>query len=128
MNLITAGRSLLLRTLADTKPHLWFILTDPADTPETVVGVMLRTQKTYTDPTVVLNVGDHDFVKHPSSVHYSTARWFRVEAMSRALSNGTAHLLDDMSAGLLKRVRKGLIDSPYTVNEIKEYCRSRFPS
>ena len=63
MEIIRAGRSLLL---SDPKPHLWFVLTDPERKNDRVVAVMISTVKHYSDPTLILEVGDHPFIRHKS--------------------------------------------------------------
>jgi hypothetical protein len=87
---------------------------------------MLRTATHFTDKTLILHPGDHPFIHHPSSVHYSTARWFRIDAISRAIREGHCSLQHDMSCDLLQRVREGLIKSQFTVNAIRDYCNTRF--
>lgn len=128
MDIIRAGRTLLLilREVPDPKPHLWLILTDPIGIPARVVAVMVRTVTTFTDKTVVLNAGDHPFIRHQSSVHYSSARFFRVKAIQRALRRKQGYLQEDMSAELLQQVRRGLLDSPFTIPAVREHCRERF--
>ena len=126
MELVRAGRALLLRESPDAKPHLWFVITDPEGTPPRVIAVMLRTAQHFTDPTVVLAPGDHPFIHHESSVHYSTARWFSVNAISKAFLAGHCSLQADMSAPLLTRVRDGLLRSQFTVNALREDCRRCF--
>ena len=126
MELVYAGRSLLLRETAIAMPHVWFILTDPHGTPPRVVAVMLRTARHYTDTTVVLMVGDHPFVRHESSVHYSSARYFTVSALEHAHRLGRCSLQADMSRALLANARDGLLRSPFTVNAVREFCRGRF--
>jgi hypothetical protein len=126
MELVRAGRALLLRETPDAKPHLWFVLTDPDGIQPRVVAVMVRSARHFTDPTVVLTVGDHPFVRHESSVHYSSARRFTVQALQKAFGHGHCSLQADMSPTLLARVREGLMRSPFTVNVIREYCRDRF--
>lgn len=123
---VYAGQSLYLRARDESKPHLWFVLTDPDGDPARVVAVMLRTATRFTDETVVLQPGDHPFVRHASSVHYSTATHFSVRAISRAVEVGTCHPREDLSASMLERLRAGLLASPFTVNALKEYCRARF--
>lgn len=127
MNVIGAGKSLLLAEPPLYKPHLWFVLTDPEGNPEKVVAVMVRTATRFTDSTVVLRSGDHPFVKHDSSVHYSTAQYLSISGLTKAIKSGRCHPKADMSQQLLDRVRHGLLESPFTVNAIRDYCRSRFP-
>src|SRR5574337_133690 len=126
MDFVRAGRSILLRETSHAKRHLWFILTDPCEHSPRVVAVMLRTATHFTDTTVILHPGDHPFVHHPSSVPYSTARYFQVCAISRAIREGHCSHQHDMSTDLLQRVRTGLITSPFTINAIRDYCRNRF--
>lgn len=126
MTVICAGRALLLAEHPRSRPHLWLVLTDPAGRPPQVVAVMVRTVTSFTDATLVLDVGDHPFIKHKSSVHYSTARLFRVDAIHRAIQRTQCHLQPDMSEQLMERVRQGLLDSPFTIKAVREYCRKRF--
>ena len=87
---------------------------------------MLRTVRSYTDPTVILQPGDHPFVSHPSAVHYSSACWFPMHRLARAIAVGECHLKADMSPALLRRVRDGLLASPFPVEVLKQFCRERF--
>jgi len=126
MNVVRSARALLLAEQPQFKPHLWFVLTDPGGVLPRVVAVMLRTATRFTDATLVLHPGDHPFVRHESSVHCSTARWFSVSSILAAVSRGRCHLMLDASEDLLRRVRAGLLASPFTVNAVHEYCRARF--
>jgi len=90
------------------------------------VAVVLRTATRFTGTTLVLRPGDHPFVRHESSVHYFTARWFGVSSILSAVSGGRCHLMPDASEDLLRRVRGGLLASPFTVNAVRDYCRPRF--
>lgn len=128
MDLVRPGRALLLRESPGAKPHLWFVLTEPEGNPARIIAVMLRTKQRFTDPTLVLVAGDHPFVRHDSSVHFSTARWFTVSALQNAFRTGHCSLQADMTGDLLRRVREALLRSPFTINAIREYCRERFPT
>lgn len=50
--------------------HLSIVLCDSDYEPETVILVPISTLNSKSDTTVVLNVGDHPFIRHPSSVVY----------------------------------------------------------
>jgi hypothetical protein len=91
-----------------------------------VVAVMLRTVTRFTDPTLVLKSGDHPFIRHDSAVHFSSARWLAVQALLAAMRVGNCHLKEDMSRDLLARVRAGLLESPFTVNVLRDQCRGLF--
>lgn len=126
MNILGAGRAVLWRPRDEPRFHLWFILTDPAGNPPTVVAVCLRSMRRFADETVVLHPGDHPFIRHESFVLYSTARRFRVDRLLRALEHGRCHLKEDMGPELLERVRAGLLASPFTVNAIRDACEALF--
>lgn len=89
---------------------------------------MLLTQKSFTDKTVVLNDGDHPFVRHLSSVHYSTADYFYLKHIQRAVKKGLCHIKEDMTDDLLQRVQDGLLKSSRTPHTIRDYCESLFKS
>ena len=87
---------------------------------------MLRTRKRHTDKTVILKPGDHPFVKHESSVHYSDANFMRVDRIYDAVENGHITPRENMSPELLKRLRKGILKSAHTPHSVKDYCKERF--
>lgn len=123
MSIVRAGSTLLLAEPPLNKPHLWVVLTDP-DSEGRVVAVMLRTATRFTDETLMLQPGDHPFVRHETSVHYSTARWFAVPALDDAMKRGRCHMRDEVSPELLARCCDGLLRSPFTVHAVAEFCRS----
>ena len=125
MNVIGAGSTLLLSDAPLFKPHLWLVLTDP-DAQSRVIAVMLRTATRFTDSTVLLNVSDHPFVKHESSVHYSTARYLSVPTLLKEMKSGRCHLRDSMTPGLLQKARDGLLSSPFTVHALKAEAEAIF--
>ena len=88
---------------------------------------MLLTVKPHTDRTLQLDVGDHDFIRHPSAVAFGTARYAPADKLEAALSSGRATLHADMSPTLLARVGAGLLTSAHTPNEVADYCRAKFP-
>ena len=80
----------------------------------------------FTDPTLILRPGEHPFIRHDSALHYSTAQWLNLSAILAAMSVGKCHLKEDMTDELLRRVRKGLLDSPFTVNALRDQCKDLF--
>jgi hypothetical protein len=129
VTLIVAGSALLLSERTDLgveKPHLWLVLTDPRGQPPFVYAVMVRTRTRFTDDTLVLLPGDHPFIKHESSVHYSSAQRFRIDLLEDAIARGRCHPRDPMSRTLLHRVRAGLLASPYTVHAVRDACALAF--
>jgi len=42
------------------------------------------------------------------------------------MKDGKCHLKEDISHELLRQVRKALVDSPYTVNALRDQCKGLF--
>lgn len=110
--------------------HLYVILTEPENVRGTicVVSVNFTTRRSAgrgSDMTVVLNVGDHPFIKRPSVVVYNDAMFFSAEKLIRYI-NEEQSLADDVEEKVLKRIQQGLLDSDFTPIEIWEYCKDKF--
>ena len=71
---VSCGETFFLSGTHDTEPHLWIVLTDPEGNPGEVVVVNLTSQRPGSDATVVLQRGDHPFVRHDTVVYYGDAR------------------------------------------------------
>ena len=119
MQVLRAGSTFLFRPPGQSKFHLWLVLTDADNPTDEVVAVMVRTVARYTDPTVILEPHDHPFIGHESSVHYSSATYFKVSSILKALKHGHCHLKANLSSTTLSRVRAGLIDSPTPYRQSK---------
>ena len=85
-----------------------------------LLGVMLVSQKPHTDSTVVLVPGDHEFILHPTSVDYGTARPLVVSKLNGWIANGRATLQAPMDAHVLRRIQDGLCLSTRTPNDVKQ--------
>src|ERR1035437_7730874 len=107
-------------------PHLWLVLTDPDPKTTLIITVMVVTERPHTDRTVVLEPGDHSFIRHRSSIDYGSARYVPISKMSGILRNSAANWQPDMTPKLLARVRQGLLASPRTINAIADDCRKAF--
>jgi hypothetical protein len=120
MNLIGAGRVLCVHDPASDTTHIWFVLTDP-DPDGRVVIVMARTLRPYTESTVVLQVGDHPFVEHATTLDYSAATLASASKLTGWLGHGRAVCLADASKSLLSRILIGLLKSTHTPNYLVSY-------
>jgi len=49
-----------------------------------------------------------------------------VRELRRAMETGRCHLRENMSRSLLARVRQGLLDSPFTVDAVRDFCKTKF--
>lgn len=123
--MLKAGQTLLLPKPGHDVSHLWVLIlcSDPV-TMETVI-VNLTTQRSHSDTTLVLQPGDHPFVKHPSVVHYGDARIVDGRPIEAALMAGTFPAHSDCSPDLLHRIQEGLLTSPFTPGKVKMYVRRR---
>ena len=123
---VACGRTFIFRGANGPIAHLWAVLTEPCGDPPEVVIVSFTTLRAHSDTTVILNVGDHPFIRHPTTVRYSDAKVISVASLNAALASGRATLMADLDAGLLRRIQQGLMASPYTVLRIREYCGGKF--
>jgi molybdopterin-guanine dinucleotide biosynthesis protein A len=126
MDIVGSGSALLLREPNRTKFHLWFVLTDPEGVDGLMIAVMVCTMKVFADETVLLEPGDHPFIKHESYVAYTSAKYVKRSRIEIALRSHHCFLKQSMSPPLLKRVQDGLLTSPYTVHAVRDYCAERF--
>jgi hypothetical protein len=77
-----------------------------------------------------LNVGDHDFIQHPSAIFYTDAREVDLALLDQMFAAGTAAVTcrqhKPCSAALLKKIRDGLIVSPNVSDDMKALCAVRW--
>ena len=71
-------------------PHLWIIVTEPTPDTHLCVIVNVTTLRNSQDQTVTLNASDHPFIRHPSVVRYSDARFADVRRLRADLAARTA--------------------------------------
>ncbi len=97
--------------------HLWIILT-PTDLNEVVV-VNVTTRHKRSDTTVIINPGEHPFIKQESVIAYRFAKVKTVAEIEKAISEGTAIRREPISASLLERIRGGLMQSDHAENGVR---------
>ena len=88
--------------------------------------VNMTTQRDYSDTTVVLHIGEHPFIKHPTIVNYQDARIVKVANLIAAYHSRLFKPQAPFSMEILQKIRKGIFDSPLTPEKIKTYCRTQF--
>ncbi|MBI5805591.1 MAG: hypothetical protein ACYDEQ_00620 [Desulfocucumaceae bacterium] len=106
--------------------HLFIVLTDPEPGTGKLVAVMVQTAQDHTEKTVVLQKGEHPFVKQPTSVQYTHADYYFASKIVKAFARNICHKQASLDAAVLDKVRKGLLASTHTPNSILEYCRTKF--
>lgn len=62
--------------------HLYVVLCDPFGTPPQIIAVSITSADEDTETTVILNEGDHAFIKQPTSVDYHRAAFMDCEQLS----------------------------------------------
>lgn len=127
MSYFRAGATFRWSNADQPDPHLWLVLTDPDPVTGKVVAVMVVTKKDHTDPTTSLLPGDHPFIDHESHVDFRTAKPVSAERLLADMNAGICVVQQNLSQGVLKRVRVGLLTSERTVNFVKDYCRLLWP-
>jgi hypothetical protein len=125
--MLKPGDTFLLPKSAKQTEHRWIILTNPA-TDGTAICVNVTSWRTGCDETVVLQPGDHDFIKKKSVVHYEDARPMHLERIEELLATGTDKFVCKQmlccTYALMDKLREGLLKSKRTPKGIKAYCRS----
>lgn len=104
--------------------HLFVVLTDVDQLTGRVVIAPIVTERTHTDKTVRLNVGDHTFIRHASNVDFGAARYANATTLAEQIKLGEASIAESIDARLLRRMQQGLLESAHTINEIAAYVRS----
>lgn len=123
---IQPGTTLLLPKPGQPIPHLWVVLTKPDGAPLQIIIVNLTTKRETSDLTVVLDRGDHPFIKHPTVVNYSDARFVEVSLLEQAVNRRYFRQHSPFTPAVLKKIQQGLLKSPFTPLKIKHYCKSKF--
>jgi hypothetical protein len=102
--------------------HLWIIITPPTE--GEVVTVCLVTARKGSERLVVLNQGDHPFVRRESVIAYAHSKIRAIEDIRELLKRGLARRREPVSFPLLKRIQAGLLESEFTPNGVLFYYRS----
>lgn len=121
--------NLMDRLLRLPKPHLWFILNDPAGT-----GQVALANITTHDPTnrrrcgahcLIVRHGEHPFVAegHTSCVRYADVL-YPLHRVEHAVKHPEAERREPLSRSLLRRVQLDLVNSPHTPDDVKDAVRA----
>ncbi len=102
---MNSGDAFQLVGVADQ--HLWVVISDPVKHPECVLFVNLTSFDQYADHAVILDVGDHAFIRHRTCVNYPRARTASLDDLLRLERAGRLRKHPPVSADLLARIREG---------------------
>jgi hypothetical protein len=116
--MLKCGDTFLIEDEDGPERHLWIVITPPNEGEVVIVSVTTRRKKSET--LVVLNKGDHPFLKWESVIAYRFSRVVTVDSIEDAIRNGTAIKDAAASPKLLARAQSGLTESEFTPNGIAE--------
>lgn len=118
------GDAVLIPKPGTETPHLWIIVTVPEAASGRAVMVNLTTQRPHSDTTVVLNTGDHPFVRHSTVVNDSDARFVDVRQLELGVRAGYFTAQATCTGPVLERIQAGIFASRFTPMKIQIYCRN----
>lgn len=106
--------------------HLWIVLTHTNENDESIC-VNVTTRRIHTDDTLILQRGDHPFIKQESVVHYEDARYMNMVQVEALLDGHSELFVAERMAScthvLLDRIKDGLLRSRRTPTGIKDACK-----
>ena len=107
--------------ISNRTPHLWIVVTDPAQEENTVIIVSLTTLREQADQTVVLRKDEHPFIRWDSSVFYNDSRLVDVRDLDSKVRAGQIKLHEPCSATMLKNIQDGLLASELTPHKVENF-------
>lgn len=101
------GDTMLLQD-SSIDEHLWVVISDPHADPERVVVVNLTSHDgPEKDDSCVLDVGDHPWITHKTSVRYRDARIATNASLDGLVASGALKSLADATDDLLRKIHTG---------------------
>lgn len=91
--------------------HLWVVLSEPEQNPESVLLVSITTLRPHKDQACLIHRGEHPWVTHDSCVAYDFARTVTLKQLNALKDSGRIVLRERLSELLLTRIRRAAADS-----------------
>lgn len=107
------------------KVHLWVLLTDPRPGGEAVIA-SVTTLRHNGDQTVILQPGDHPFIRHASIVLYSDCRIVSAAELTKWIVAGMAIPQAPFTSRVLSTITKGAMQSDFTPKKILQFLTAAF--
>lgn len=102
------------------KRHLRIVLTDPnVDGVVATVSVTSLKKEKKQDVRIVLNCGDHPFIKHESVLSYRHCQLFYADKVSNLIKENVFIKKEDIPADLLEKIITAVLESKSTPRNIK---------
>ncbi len=96
----------------DVNRHLWIILSDPDIDPNEILAVYMTSLKAKMDQTCILDIGDHPFITHKTTIAYNAAVVWTKDELEQALADGDIVAQVRIDDSLLTRIRFLALASP----------------
>lgn len=104
------------------RKHLHVICNDPdPDGNVLIVGICSATPAIY-DETCILQLHEHDFLKHDSYVLYAKASIVTETSLHNGINAKVMAVHSDMNGQAFLRVKNGICRSPHTSRKVKKYA------
>lgn len=113
--------------LSGSKEHIFFICNDPVFYPRLTKDCFLAVNLTSIcheiehDPTCVLGVGDHPFVRHPSYIFYRRAEILGADTIIQQVASGDIRTHEPCEEETFQRILDGFDISPHVTPKVRSY-------
>lgn len=84
------------------------------------VTTRIRTSETL----VVLQPGDHPFIRHESVIGYRYSDIMTLTKIENIIATGRAKRREPITEALLGRIRAGLLESDFTPNGVRQFVKA----
>lgn len=86
--------------------HLWVIISEPAKS-DKVLMVNFTSHAHFKDQSCILDVGDHDFIKHKTCVNYSDPKIVTKKQLESLVQSGLLQNRKNVGMAILNRILDG---------------------
>jgi hypothetical protein len=101
--------------------HLWVVVACSSSSPNEVLIVYLTTKRQDSDITVILQPGDHDFIRRETVVSYADARIMKKENLINRINSRDFELREPFSADKIQLIQNGILKSPFAAKDKIEF-------
>ena len=113
--MVKAGDTFLYKYPKNDR-HLFIVVLDTYNTGSTVICpcVMVTSWKDnpkFDDPACILDVGDHEFIKHKSYIAYREVVLFEKDYIEHCLECGEAKTKEPVTGEMMERILKSAVNS-----------------
>lgn len=115
-----AGDAFMLPRGKENIPHLHTVVLASDQSTGLCIVVNFTTKRRGVEQTLVLDAGDHPFIKHESCALFSDAKVVPVSALQQGEAAGKVMRQPRFSAAVLKRIQEGMMKSSFTPQMVKE--------